>query len=64
MLHICVFHFSAFFLDRPPSLTRSEVTEVGGEQNAAAAVAARQDVRLKVGHDLYCELFYLFIFLF
>lgn len=66
MWHICTSQlaplrvlgiFSAFFLDCPPPLTRSEVTEVGGEQKAVAAVAARQDVRQKVGHDLYCCLF-------
>lgn len=53
--------FYAFCLDCPPPLTRSEVTEVGGEQKAVAAAAARQDVRQKVGHDLYCCLF-LFIY--
>lgn len=52
---------SAFFLDCPLPLTRSEVTDVGGEQKAAAAVAARQDVRQKVGQNLHCCLF-LFIY--
>lgn len=45
-------------------LTGPEVAEVGVEQNAVAAAATRLDARLKVGHDLYCELRYLFIFLF
>lgn len=44
-------------------LTGPEVAELGVDQNAAAA-ARRLDARLKIGHDLYCELRYLFIFLF
>lgn len=38
--------------------------EVGGEQNAAEAAATRLDAKLKVEHDLYRELLYLFIYLF